>query len=114
MQPKPAPDLKLAVHLAKPFTQTKGRVSAPLSFRLLPGGGMVVITADGRKLWFTADEVAAARTELRAPSGSPDAPSVRPASRFQPTGLLPKAEKPRSYDGMPTLIVLPPKRTHPK
>ena len=114
MQPKLTPDLKIAVHLAGPFTHAKGRVSAPLSFRGLPGGGMVVITADGRKLWFSADEVVAARTALDLSfQPSPNTPT-RQTSRFRPTGLLPKGEKPHSYDGMPTLIVLPPKHDKPK
>ena len=114
MQPKPGPDLKVAIHLAKPFTVTKGRSSAPLSFRMQPDGGMVVITADGRKLWFTAVEVAAAREAISGGAGLPDSPAPRPTSRFRPTGLLRGDEKPGSYDGMPSLIVLPPKRPSPK
>ncbi len=116
MPPKPAPDLKIAAALAKPFTAGKGRASAPLSFRILPGGGMVVITSDGRKLWFTADEVAAARAEMgmSAPTNSTSPSPARQTSRFRPTGLLPRETKPRSYDGMPTLMVFPPKRDKPK
>ncbi|MEN6403535.1 MAG: hypothetical protein ABFD94_16460 [Armatimonadia bacterium] len=56
-------DLKLAVHLAAPFARP-GQPNQPLSFRLLPEGGMVVINADGRKLWFTLDEVNQAREVL--------------------------------------------------
>jgi len=114
MQPKPGSDLKVAIQLAKPFTITKARTSAPLSFRLQSDGGMVVITAEGRKLWFTADEVAAAREVVTGSPGQPDSPAPRPTSKFRPTGLLRGDEKPGSYDGMPSLIVLPPKRPLPK
>ena len=38
--------------------------SEPLSYRLLPDGGLCVIAADGRKLWFTPQEAAAASNQL--------------------------------------------------
>jgi len=114
MQSKTDPNAKVAEALAAPFSTGKGRGSAPLSFRLLPGGGMVVITNDGRKLWFSAEEVDAAKEK-----GTSNAPGQEPnqrqaTSRFQPSGLLPKAEKRRTYDGMPVLTALPPKREPPK
>jgi hypothetical protein len=62
MPQKARPDLLLAQTLAAPFTpRSQG---TPLSMRLLPDGGMVVIAADGRKLWFSAEEVAATREKL--------------------------------------------------
>ena len=36
----------------------------PLSLRGLPDGGLCVIAADGRKLWFTPQQVGAAVEEL--------------------------------------------------
>lgn len=36
----------------------------PLSLRGLPDGGMCVIAADGRKLWFTPQQVGAAVEQL--------------------------------------------------
>lgn len=53
------PDLLLAKTLAAPFSR-----QAPLSCRSLPDGGMVVVAADGRKLWFSRTEVDNARSEL--------------------------------------------------
>jgi hypothetical protein len=62
MPQKAHPDLLLAQTLAAPFTPcSQGK---PLSLRRLPDGGMVVIAADGRKLWFSAEEVAAAGAKL--------------------------------------------------
>jgi hypothetical protein len=62
MAAKPNHELILAQTLAVPFTpRSQGN---PLSCRRLPEGGMVVIAADGRKLWFDAGEVAAAESEL--------------------------------------------------
>lgn len=62
MPQKAHPDLLLAQTLAAPFTPCSQ--GTPLSLRRLPDGGMVVIAGDGRKLWFTADEVATARENL--------------------------------------------------
>lgn len=62
MPAKSNPDLLLAQTLAAPFTP-RGQGS-PLSLRWLPDGGMVVIAADGRKLWFTAVEVSSARAKI--------------------------------------------------
>jgi hypothetical protein len=55
-------DRILAQTLAAPFTPRSQGI--PLSLRRLPDGGMVVITADGRKLWFSAVEVCVAHAEL--------------------------------------------------
>ena len=57
------PDLILAKTLAAPFTpRSQGN---PLSCRRTAEGGMVVIAADGRKLWFDAAEVNRAQLELK-------------------------------------------------
>lgn len=113
MSAKSSPDLQIAERLAAPFTAVKGRGSAPLSFRALENGGMVVITADGRKLWFTAEEVAEAREELtgepveRPARGLPTQPPVLPLKRAAAPAHA------RAYDGMPVLTVLPPKKEKP-
>ncbi len=114
MQPKTDPNAKIAETLAAPFSNGKGRGSAPLSFRLLPEGGMVVITNDGRKLWFSTEEVAAARENVVIKAPGQVSNQRQATSRFQPTGLLPKTQKSRTYNGMPVLTVLPPKRQPPK
>jgi hypothetical protein len=69
MATKLSPEMTLATTLAAPFAQDsslQGRSfqSRPLTCRRLPDGGMVVIAADGRKLWFSAAEVAAAQMEM--------------------------------------------------
>ena len=62
MAAKVSPDLLLAKTLAAPFTpRSQGN---PLSCRRLVNGGLVVIAADGRKLWFSAQEVADAQADL--------------------------------------------------
>ncbi len=58
------PDRLIAQTLAAPFTpRSQGN---PLSFKPLHDGGMVVVISDGRKLWFSAAEVQAARRQVRA------------------------------------------------
>ncbi len=110
MSAKSNPDLQIAEQLAAPFTAVKGRGGATLSYRVLENGGMVVITADGRKLWFTAEEVAEAREEL---TGEKQESKPKTLSKQQP-GLPPRqaatSTHARVYDGMPVLTVLPPKR----
>lgn len=63
MAVKPNPDLLLAKTLAAPFTSARSQ-GTPLSCRGLPDGGMVIVAADGRKLWFSRAEVDNARSEL--------------------------------------------------
>ena len=94
--PADSPELKLARLLAKPFVQ-RSTDDRPLSFRCLPEGGMVVISADGRKLWFTLDEVNQARTELGIK------PIAATVSSAPPGG---------SRDGQSEMIVLPPDLKH--
>lgn len=114
MSAKISPDQQIAETLAAPFTPVKGHSGKPLSHRALENGGMVVITADGRKLWFTAEEVAQARAELAGEPCSPrksqaaSRPAMNPA---QPMTAPPQA--PRTYNGLPVLTALPPRRTKP-
>lgn len=112
MQPKNNLNARVAESLAKPFTLKKGRGSAPLSFRLLPDGGMVVITCDGRKLWFSADEVAGAVKRL---SGQSTEHKLHAIPQRQAPPLSPLAqEKPHSNDERrPVLIVQPRQETKP-
>ncbi len=98
---------RLAARLAAPFTQP-GRGKAPLSFRMLPEGGMVVISADGRKLWFTLEEVNAARAELGVPQVK-----APPKPEKKNVGIAPQLEfsspsAPRTRDGQSEMLVLPP------
>lgn len=108
--PTDSPDHKLAKHLAGPFTKP-GQGNRPLSWRILPDGGMVVISADGRKLWFTMDEANCAREELgmktikipAAPPASQTKSSAPAISSRPPTG---------TRDGKSEMIVLPPDLKH--
>ena len=72
METKNSLDARLAAELARPFLPS-AQGAKPLSFRALPDGGMVVIAADGRKLWFTCREVNAVRQKIRAPIVKPAA-----------------------------------------
>jgi hypothetical protein len=97
MPPKTHPDLLLAQTLAAPFTPCSQ--GTPLSLRRLPDGGLVVIAVDGRKLWFSAAEVNAAREKLND--------QARQASQTTKSSLPPaklvKAPKSQSaaHNGMP-------------
>jgi len=108
--PADSPDLKLAQHLAGPFNRP-GQGSRPLSWRSLPDGGMVVISADGRKLWFTLEETNAAREELgmetRKPPGTP--PAGHSKCRVPSISSRPPAG---TRDGKSEMIVLPPDLKH--
>lgn len=99
---------KVAQKLVQPFSRARGRGSAPLAYRLLVEGGMVVITSDGRKLWFTADEVSKVMEDLAPGTGEEQKETVKNTSRFKPTGLLREGDKPSAYNGLPALVVLPP------
>jgi len=114
VESKTSPDAllnKLAAHLAKPFL-LPGQSGQPLSLRCLPDGGLVVIAADGRKLWFTKREVDRARQQLDMPGVKPDASAADPkaprlhdidASKIgyhpNPSGM--------TRDGLSEIIVLP-------
>ena len=103
-------EARLAELLAAPFLKP-GQPRSPLSFRLLPEGGMVVIAADGRKLWFTLEEVNAARETMhmplvkaKAPVSQPEEREFNPRISSRPTG--------GSRDGLSEMIVLPPDLKH--
>ena len=103
-------EARLAELLAAPFLKP-GQSRSPLSFRLLPEGGMVVISADGRKLWFTLEEVNAARAQLdlplikaKKPANPPLTTEFNPNISSRPTG--------GSRDGLSEMIVLPPDLKH--
>jgi hypothetical protein len=115
MAPKSDLHLRVAELLARPFSQGRGRASAPLSFRLLPEGGMVVITSDGRKLWFSAVEVSTALESLQTESNGSVQGTHAARSRFKPKGLMQRQQAPQAYEGMPSLIVFPPQeqKKHP-
>lgn len=96
MPQKAHPDLLLAQTLAAPFTpRSQG---TPLSMRLLPDGGMVIIAADGRKLWFSAEEVAAAREKL-AEQHKPVKSNLPPVKLVKMPNAAPSANK-----GMPLSV----------
>lgn len=104
------PELKLASRLASPFMHP-GQGNRPLSYRLLPDGGMVVISADGRKLWFTREEVNQTRAELGM---SPLPPPPTPPQHAEEPIHLPFSSRPSggSRDGKSEMIVLPPDLKH--
>lgn len=106
-----SPELKLAQHLAGPFTRA-GQTGRPLSYRLLPDGGMVVISADGRKLWFTLEETNRAREELGMKIKK--APSPAPVDREEKQAIPGISSRPPAgtRDGRSEMIVLPPDLKH--
>ena len=104
------PELTLAECLAAPFTRP-GYPDAPLSFRTLPEGGMVVICADGRKLWFTLEEVNRARAELNLPP-LPQPPAKPVPREVRPDPSISSRPPGGSRDGKSEMIVLPPDLKH--
>jgi hypothetical protein len=113
MPPLPSAEALLAAHLAKPFL-LPGQTGQPLSFRGLPDGGMVVIAADGRKLWFTTLEVGRARKQLKQPTvTSPknnDGPRLHEPDPRHPA--VTSGRKAGSRDGKSEMIVLPESLKH--
>ncbi len=101
---------RLAARLAAPFARP-GQSKAPLSFRLLPEGGMVVISADGRKLWFTLDEVNTARAELGLPEVKPP-PKPEKKEEAVKRSDFSALSAPRTRDGQSEMLVLPPDLKH--
>jgi predicted NAD/FAD-binding protein len=74
MATKPSPEQLIAATLAAPFSpRSQGK---PLSLRRLPDGGMVVIAADGQKLWFDAAEVQQAKMYLKQTTPARDGHSA--------------------------------------
>lgn len=105
--PAASTEQRLAARLAAPFTRPSSSRS-PLSFRMLPEGGMVVITADGRKLWFTLDEVNAAREELGLPQINPPPKPVEKKVESFGYPEVSSRPPPRMREGQSEMIVLPP------
>lgn len=100
-------ELKLARQLAAPFSPP-GQLNKPLSFRALEDGGMVVINADGRKLWFTLAEVNTARKALGLPEQA--APAAATPAREEPAERIKVTSRPPAgtRDGKSEMIILPP------
>ena len=97
--------LRLAAELSRPFL-LPGQVGQPLSCRSLPDGGMVVIAADGRKMWFTCREVNVARQKLRQPAVTPSGSNdgLTDIDHTKPAKYRPQA---RFREGESEMIVLP-------
>jgi hypothetical protein len=110
MAAKLSPELLLAKALAAPFTppareQTRGQHD-PLSCRSLPDGGMVVVAADGRKLWFSPAEVADARVRLEDQKIQEEK-LVSAAQKRVPIRLVaPLPDPPRQNNGIPLRAVI--------
>jgi hypothetical protein len=106
METKPSPDLLVAQTLAAPYSPRSQGI--PLSFKPLPDGGMVVITSDGRKLWFTAIEVQAARRQLKEKTGQKNVNAPPLGSRF-PVKLTasPAEDTFRPTNGFPIQVAAP-------
>jgi hypothetical protein len=110
MEAKNNLEARLAGDLARPFL-LPGQTGQPLSFRALPDGGMVVIAADGRKLWFTCREVNVVRQKMRAPAVKPTAANdgLRDEDFSKPSKYTPHA---RFREGDSEMIILPPDLKH--
>jgi hypothetical protein len=102
METNSNPNRLVAEALAAPFT-LRGQGN-PLSFKPLHDGGMVVITADGRKLWFSAAEVQAARRQLRAEKEETN-PTTRVVRSQIPIKLAPgDVPAAKSNNGLPVRV----------
>lgn len=105
MEAKSSTEQRLAAELSRPFL-LPGQAGQPLSYRSLPDGGMVVIAADGRKMWFTCREVNVARRKLGQavvrPGGSND--GMTDYDPAKPGRYYPQA---RFREGDSEMIVLP-------
>jgi len=110
MEPQNSRDALLAAALARPFLPS-GQVGAPLSFRELPDGGMVVITPDGRKLWFTCAEANAVRRELRLAVVIPPKTEKKP-EEIRYRRPAPPAPPHPLREGESVMIILPPDLKH--
>lgn len=110
MEPQNSRDARLAADLARPFLPS-GQVGAPLSFRVLPDGGMVVIAPDGRKLWFTCAEANAARRELRLPVVIPPKSESKPEEIRYRRPAPPRPPHPLR-ESESAMIILPPDLKH--
>jgi hypothetical protein len=83
---------------------------------MLPEGGMVIISADGRSCGSHLDEVNAARADLGLPQASPPpkAPDKEEKEKEESRklGSLLSGPPPRTRDGQSEMIVLPPDLKH--
>jgi hypothetical protein len=112
MEPKNNLETCLAAELARKFL-LPGQSGQPLSFRMLPDGGMVVIVSDGRKLWFTIREVNTARGKLGIPQVKPGAPQPGGLiERDQIENLISASKLGCKGEGVPLMIVLPESLKH--
>jgi hypothetical protein len=94
MAAKLSSEMLVAKTLAEPFTPSgQGNTSLPLSCRSQPDGGMVVIAADGRKLWFSAEEVIRVREELEGESLHKERVEAASVKRV-PVRLVPPPKEP--------------------
>ncbi len=102
METNSNPNRLLAQTLAAPYT-LHGQEN-PLAFKPLHDGGMVVITADGCKLWFSAAEVQTARRQLR--NQAKEEPSALRVVHSQVPIKLAPGETPtaRSNNGLPVRV----------
>jgi hypothetical protein len=105
MEAKSNADLRLAAELSRPFL-LPGQVGQPLSCRALPDGGMVVIAADGRKMWFTCREVNVARKKLRQPPVNPGGNNDG-LTDYDPSKTDTYHPRARFREGESEMIVLP-------
>jgi hypothetical protein len=110
MAAKLSPEMVLAKALAVPYSLPgKGREKGPgtpLSYRMLPDGGMVVIAAAGRKLWFSTEEVEAVRNTLDGQTTRKELDDVSRARRVPVKLVPPPAEPVRVNNGKAVYIAL--------
>lgn len=104
MAAKASPDLILANFLAAPFSP-RGQGSA-LSYRRLPEGGMVVIAADGRKLWFSAEEVTQAQADMLAETQRKNRENAAKVDHEPPRLNAQPKEKMRQNNGIAVAMVI--------
>ena len=105
MAAKLNPELILARTLAAPFSTARSQ-GDPLSCRSLPDGGMVVVAADGRKLWFSPAEVAAAQSSLEEQKVQEEK-FLSAAQKRVPIRLVaPPPEAPKQNNGIPLRAVI--------
>jgi len=110
MAAKLSSEMLLAKALAAPYSLPgKGREKGPgtpLSCRMLPEGGMVVIAADGRKLWFSAEEVETTRNMLDDQTTRKELDDAMRARRVPVKLVPPPAEPVKVNSGKAVYIAL--------
>ena len=104
MAAKTNPDLQLAEALVSPYCS--GKQAKVLSFRCQPEGGLVVVTADGRKLWFSAEEAARMADEMQLTLLQNERKEAAAVKRV-PVKLAPAREEGiKINDGRPVVMVV--------